>query len=318
MVLVPVFRFQSVFADDGRKLRGEPFSDPLSLHEMPQEWQEKSIIYPPEKTDADLVVSLNQLYFSLFKEFIDAYAAQRSLKIDVQQGTCGITAGMLRKKAGDIGGLCCPPGKTDRLPGVRYHSVGIHPISIIVNKNNPIDDLSLEQVRKIFMGDINNWSMLGWKGGNIRVISRMHCKKRPGHWRLLLDNADLFGVNVRDVGAVEDMFSLVSSVPAAIGYEATLESRFKKGNENIKVLKIGGHDPKNLTNLLKLDYPLYRSLYLSTWETEDNRKPDAQKLVDYIIAQLEMRGEAWGILPLSVLRRAGWTFRDGEIVGEPD
>ncbi len=53
------------------------------------------------------------------------------------------------------------PGATDRLPGVRFHTLGIAAIAFLVHPQNPIDNISTEQVRRIFKGEIYDRFELG-------------------------------------------------------------------------------------------------------------------------------------------------------------
>ena len=297
-------------------LGGAPFSDPAFIQNMDEEWREKTITYAPENSGADLVVTLNQQFFEFMIPYIEQYGRDNNLKIEITKGTCGISAGMLTKKQGDIGEFCCPPAKTDRLPGLKYHTVGVHPISILVHPDNPIDNLSFSQIRQIFQGEIIRWGEVGWEDTLIQVVARMHCKKRPGHWRLLLDNEDLFSPETRTVGAIEDMFSLVATTPTAIGYEVMWITHRNRGK--VKSISIDGISPMDLETLLTGKYPLYRVLNITTWEAQHLQKLHSKKLVDFIIRQTELKGFLQGIIPVSKLREAGWKFRGNELVGEPD
>ncbi|MEN8136476.1 MAG: substrate-binding domain-containing protein [Thermodesulfobacteriota bacterium] len=298
------------------ELGGKPFSDPAITQSMDEAWREKKINYAPENNDADLVVTLNQQFFEFMIPYIEQYGRDNNLKIKITKGTCGISAGMLAKKQGDIGALCCPPAKTDRLPGLKYHTIGVHPVSILVNPGNPIDNLSFAQVRQIFQGEIVRWGEVGGEDLLIQVLARLHCKKRPGHWRLLLDNEDLFSPETRTIGAIEDMFSLLAATPNAIGYEVMWMSHRNKGK--VKSINIDGMGPMDLAPLLAGKYPLYRVLNITTWEDRHLQKPHSKRLVDFIIRQTELQGRPQGIIPVAQLREAGWKFEGSELVGEPD
>jgi hypothetical protein len=298
------------------QLGGETFSDPSVEQEMPPEWRDKPITYDKADGKADLVITLNQQFYEYMLPYVNKFADEQGLRIIAKRGTCGVSAGMLSKKQGDIGGFCCPPGKTDRLPGLRFHTVGIHPISFLVHPDNPVENISSEDLRKVFQGKIVQWSELGWDNGIIQPVVRLHCKKRPGHWRSLLDNEDLFGPEVRAVGAIEDMFSMIADTPAAIGYEVMWLSNREAGK--VKSLSIDGRDPADLETLVDGSYPFYRVLYLTTWEDERTRNPHSRKLVDYIIKQAELHGMSQGIIPVSRLKKAGWKFIGNELVWEPE
>lgn len=293
--------------------RDNEFSDPDAIFEMSREWREAPLTYPEADKDVDLIITLNQ-QFMQFATYINEFAKANNIKVRINEGTCGISAGALDKKEADIAGFCCPPGKTDRLPGIRFHTIGIHPVSIIVHKSNPVEALTLEQVRDIFRGNAVYWSDVGGPNVPIMPVARLHCKKRPGHWRLILDNEDMFSASTRTVGAVDDVFNFVAANESSIGYEVLWMT--DKYN-NIKALRLDGMDPENLDFLLQNKYPVYRALNLTTW-TDANEKPLANALVQHIHKKMDEEGRRIGMIPASELRRAGWKFKEQELIGAPD
>jgi len=296
------------------QLTGPAFSNPDLRQSMPPGWQTKPISHDPSLGKVDLVITLNQQFMN-FAPYIEEYAAKNKLKIQINKGTCGISAGATINKKVDIAGFCCPPGKSDRLPGLIFHTIGIHPISILVHKNNPINDLSMEQIRNIFKGDIVRWSEVGGPNSPILPVARLHCKKRPGHWRLILDNADLFSPSTRIVASIKDMLSIVSSKPGTLGYEVIWQN---KNYKNLKTITVDGLNPKNLGLLKKNQYKLFRVLYLSTWKDNKDAHPHALKLVNYIRKQVEKDAKDIGMVPVSELREYGWQFKNDEVIGLPN
>lgn len=305
-------------------LHGPAFTDPIQIMDMPDAWKKQTIQYGPKSADADLVISLDQQMYPAFLPLIQEYAKNNNLKIIVKNGTCGISSGMLASKTIDIGGYCCAPGLTDRLPGLRFHTIGIASLSLIVHQDNPVDNLTIHQAREIFMGEISRWSEIritnGRKGPNLPIqpVGRLHCKLRAGHWRLLLDNEDIFSPNLLEVGAIPDMISQVSINKRAIGYESLwmIHNFLDKGK--VKILNINGYDPAYSSHLLSGDYPLYRVYNLTTWEDDDASNPLSKKIVDYIFQQVKHMDSKFKFVPASRLREAGWKFYGNELVGEPD
>ena len=220
--VMTVLFFTFAGAEPLEKFRGEPFSDFSYIQQMPPGWENQPIKYAPEIGKADLVITLDQHLYPAILEMIQEYAVDNGLKVTVSEGTCGITAGKLVRKAVDMGGYCCLPGKTDRLPGLRFHTIGVVPIALFVHPENPIDNITLNQAREIYQGRILRWSDIrdtnGRQGTSLKIqtVGRLHCKIRPGHWRLLLDNEDLFGPRLQEVGTIPDMISLVAAAPGAI------------------------------------------------------------------------------------------------------
>lgn len=306
-----------------RSLKGPPFSDPSQTQNMPEAWIKQPVKYDPSAGGADIVLSLDQHLYPALRPMIQTYAKEHGLKIVVSEGTCGITSGMVERKAVDVGGFCCPPGKTDRLPGIRFHTIGIDAIALLVHPDNRIDNISTAQAQQIFMGDLHRWSDLksakGEKGTDIpiQIIGRLHCKSRPGHWRLLLDNEDYFALDMKEVGAIPDMISQVALNPGAIGYEVLWNTIRYKNKGRVKTLLIDGYSPENAEHLISLRYPLYRVYSLAIWEGKGIENPSARKLVDFLLQHTKDLPEEHNIVPASLLKKAGWKFRGNELIGEP-
>ena len=323
--VVLIFFLTKVNAQHGLfdKAAGPAFTDPDKVMDMPEEWKKQPIKYDSSAGDADIVVTLDQHLYPALLPLIQKYAKEHNEKIVVNEGTCGISSGMLSRKAADVGGFCCPPGFTDRLPGLRFHVLGISALALLVHPDNPIDNITFRQAQEIFSGEIYRWSELstqdGQKGPHLSVqpIGRLHCKLRPGHWRLLLDNHDLFSTSLQEVGAIPDMISRVSSNKRAIGYEVLWNLIRYKQRGKVKAIKINGFSPENEDHVISGKYPLYRVYNLTTWEGENTANSKAEKLVEYLLQRGEHLGKEHQIIPLSRLSQAGWKFKGNELVGEP-
>jgi len=302
---------------------GPAFSNPLQLQEMPEEWKKRPLKYAADSADADIVVTLDQHLFAALLPFIDEYSRKKNLKIVVNEGTCGISAGMLTRKSVDIGGFCCAPGKTDRLPGLKFHTIGIDAIAILVHPDNPVRDITIHQARELFSGGIMRWSEIidlkGRRGSDIPVyaVGRLHCKLRPGHWRLLLDKESMFSPYLQEVGAISDMIAQVALNPGSIGYEVVWNTRRYRDRGRVRILKIDGRSPLDHEALISGRYPLYRVYNLTSWEGPGLVSEEAQMLVRYLIDKADTLQGGHNIIPASVLRSRGWRFRGDELVGEP-
>jgi phosphate transport system substrate-binding protein len=305
-------------------LKGRSFTAPGWTFEMPAEWVKKPIRYEKWADKADVSVMLDQDAYRMILPFIQKYAKQRGLKIAVKEGTCGISAGMLDRKAVDIGGFCCPPGRQDRLPGLRFHTLGIVAMAFLVHPENPVESVSVTELRNIFQGKLYRWSELKSRNGKpgpqwvIRPIGRFHCPLRPGHWRLLLDNQDLFSPRLYEVGSMPDMIAQVSANKGAIGWEVLgMVEHYKKVGK-VKPLRIDGYSPTDGTAIATKRYPFYRTYNITTWEGKGVENPKAEALVDYLMNEVESFGSEFGFVPASKLIKAGWKFKGDELVGEPD
>ncbi len=311
-----VFVTRTARADKETQITGPAFGNPAETQSMPAEWIKKPVMHDASVGQVDLFVSLNQQFYGFIEPLIKQYGNEHGIKIFINKGTCGISAKMLGRKQADIAGYCCPPAKLDRLPGIRFHTLGVQPLSLLVNTHCPIENISLNQARRIFQGKIRRWSELGWKNIPIQPVARLHCKKRFGHWRLLLDNEDLFGPELREVGSIPDMYGIIENTPGAVGFETI--SLANNNEKKIKALNIDGFAPNLPENILNGKYPFYRTIYLTSWDEGVKSSSRAVGLITYLKDQMQYVDKKFGVIPALLLRKAGWKFKDDELIGEPE
>lgn len=316
-----------VYAHDAdNNLRGETFTNPSKQFPMSNDWIDRRIAYDKEaeRADADLSIVMDQdIYYTLLP-IIQKFGKDNNLKIFVKEGTCGIAGGMLGKKSVDMGGFCCPPSAEDRLPGLRFHTMGIVATAFFVNPDNPVDNVSSSQLRDIYRGRIFRWSELKTPQGSpgpdlaIKAIARLHCQKRPGHWRQLLDADKEFSPRIHEVGSIPDVIAQVASSRDAIGWEVLTMAEKYRNMGAVKPLKIDGFLPSDSAALAALRYPFYRTYSLSTWVGKKVENKSADQLVEYMKKEFEkLNADKYGFVSQNRLRKAGWKFKGDELIGEP-
>lgn len=308
----------------GAGIAGDAFTDPAKTFPMPSEWMRKPIEQADWGKGADITIMLEQDVFQTIYPLIRKYEKERGIKIALKEGTCGIAAGMLSKKTVDMGGFCCAAGYEDRLPGLRYHTLGIVSKAFFVNPENPIDSLTIDQIRNIYMGKAYKWSEFRNSAGKpgpdraIKAVARLHCEKRPGHWRLLLDENRNFGTQVFEVGSIPDMISTVVHTREAMGWEVLSMIEKYKELGAVRTIKLGGYAPTDSEALATLKYPLYRVYTITTWDAPGTQNKKADALVKYLVAEMErLDPKRFGFVSPTRLRQAGWKFVGDELVGEP-
>ncbi len=157
-----------------------------------------------------------------------------------------------------FGFICCPLTKEEiTKEKLIVYPLAMEPIMILVNTTNPISNLSTQQVRDIFAGKINNWKEVGGKDQPIAVVTRLHCKSRPGHWKTILPDAKSFRKLRFDVESADEMVKRVSDFETAIGHTGSTWE-FESGNK-VKHLTVDGLEP-TAENLKNGKYPFYRPL----------------------------------------------------------
>jgi phosphate transport system substrate-binding protein len=300
-------------------VKGQSFSDPELTVQMPEKWQQQPINYDKAVKQADLVVSFGQQTYPALKNVVADFASKNKMNIMVQSGTCGISAGRLLRKTIDSGVFCCPPGKGDRLPNLEFHTIAISPIAVIVHKDNPLNNIDIKQARKIFQGKVHHWSKLTDNFNNhIISFGRLHCKKRPGHWTLLLKDQTKFGPKLKEVGVIPDLISKVDMLPNAVAIETPYMVKKYSKLKNVKMLSVNNHPVTDTNYVASGQYPLYRTYSITTWNNIPEKRELVLKMVDYLREHIEINYAKYNFVPISKLHKSGWKFRNDELVSEPD
>ena len=175
----------------------------------------------------------------------------------------GCNAGIKNAKLNSIGKetfgfVCCPLSKKEvEKKKILVYPLALEPILILVNQTNPVNNLSRQQVRDIFAGKISNWKEVGGNDQPIAVVTRLHCKKRPGHWKTILPSAGDFRKLRLNVSSADEMVKRVSDFEGAVGHTGSTWL-FETGNK-VKHITIDGK-AATAGNLKRKHYPFYRQL----------------------------------------------------------
>jgi phosphate transport system substrate-binding protein len=164
---------------------------------------------------------------------------------------------------------------------------------MIVNPSNPVSDLTTEQVRKIYTGEITNWKDLGGADMPIVAISRDSSSGTFETFEGLIMNKQKIAGSVETVGSNPQAHSRVKTTPAAVAYVG-----FGFVDNEIKALKVDGIMPTRRT-IAAGEYPVARPLYLFT-----NGYPKMGSLLyNFVNLYLTEKGqeiiEAKGFVPLT-------------------
>jgi len=173
-----------------------------------------------------------------------------------------------------FGFVCCPLSEEEvEREGLIVYPLALEPILILVREDNPIDNLSSAQVRAIFRGDINNWQDVGGTDKPIVLVTRLHCKSRPGHWKTILPSPEGFRETRLNVNSAAAMIQRINDFSGAIGHTGSTWV-FEPG-DRVKALSINGRKP-TAANLANGSYPFFRQLSAVTNRTPS---PDILKLI---------------------------------------
>lgn len=310
--------------DHSASMQGPAFGDHKYTKSKDQAWIDKRVTYDEKNKEADLVLTLGQQTYPALHKIVQEMADKRGINVKIEQGSCGKTAKKIKRKAVDVGAYCCPPTKGDRLPGLQFHTIGIAPIAFVTHPSNPLSNISSFEAQNIFVGEYTQWSevpsakKINFGGDAIQPVVRLHCKKRPGHWRHLIENEDLMSPRLFEVGVIPDMMKQVAQNELAIGIETVFMLDVHKEHGELKVLTIDGHHPVQEKFVLNGEYPIYRTYNLTTWQGEGKNYDLAKEFVQELKEHIEHHGERYGFISPSKLKNAGWKFNGDELIAEPD
>ena len=143
--------------------------------------------------------------------------AEKYPDVDISYDPTGSGAGITGATEGSLDiGLSSRDLKEEET-GVTATKIALDGISIIVNKDNPITDLSLEDLARIATGEVKNWSELGGNDAEIVFIGREAGSGTRDGFESIVDVEDkcVYSEELTATGAV---IAKVQSNPNAIGY----------------------------------------------------------------------------------------------------
>ncbi len=143
-------------------------------------------------------------------------------------------------------------------------------IGVIVNPENPISELTLEQVSKIYKGEYNNWSEVG---GEDRPIVRLSRETNSGTHVYFLETVirlgddediDIFSADTLLLPSSEGIISEVSGNPNAIGYDGL--GYITDEVKTVALASKAGRDYilPSAETVIDGTYPVSRGLYMYT------------------------------------------------------
>ena len=179
----------------------------------------------------------------------------------VSEGTCDI--GLSSRNLKD----------DEKASGLTGTVLALDGIAVIVNPNNPVSDLSVEQIASIYKGGITNWKDVGGNDAEIVLIGReAGSGTRDGFESITGTN---YACKYRqELTSTGDVITTVSQNPDAIGY-ASLASL----KDNVKALTVGGIAPTEET-VKDGSYVIQRPFVLVTKDGVELSET-AKKFFDY-------------------------------------
>lgn len=140
----------------------------------------------------------------------------------VQEGRCDIGLSSRNLKA------------EEKEAGLSETVLAYDGIAVIVNPENPVDDLTTEDIAKIYTGEITNWSEVGGSDSEIVLIGREAGSGTRDGFESITGTEDLCQYR-QELTSTGDVITAVSQNPAAIGYASAASVK-----DSVKALTVNG------------------------------------------------------------------------------
>ena len=173
-------------------------------------------------------------------------------------------------------GLSSRALKDDEKATLTETVVALDGIAMIVNPENPVSDLTVEQIADIYTGKITNWSEVGGNDAEIVLIGREAGSGTRDGFESITGTKDACQYR-QELTSTGDVITAVSQNPDAIGYASLASVK-----DTVKALNVGGVTPSEAT-VKDGSYLVQRPFVLVTVEGKA-LSPAAQAFFDYALS----------------------------------
>lgn len=182
----------------------------------------------------------------------------------VQEGTCDI--GLSSRALKD----------EEKSAGLKETVLAYDGIAIIVHPDNPVSDLSVEQIAKLYTGEITNWKDVGGNDAEVVLIGREAASGTRDGFESITGTKDKCQYR-QELTSTGDVITAVSQNPDAIGYASLASIK-----DSVKALNVDGVTPSEAT-VKDGSYKVQRPFVLVTMEGKE-LSPAAQAFFDYAVS----------------------------------
>ena len=164
----------------------------------------------------------------------------------------------------------------EKASGLKETILALDGIAIIVNPANPVNDLDIETIGKIYKGEITNWKEVGGNDAEIVLIGREAGSGTRDGFETITDTKDACKYR-QELTSTGDVITTVANNPDAIGYASLAALK-----DSVKALTVGGVAPTEDT-VKDGSYVVQRPFVLVTREGTELSKA-AQEFFDYAVS----------------------------------
>ena len=162
----------------------------------------------------------------------------------------------------------------EKAGGLKETILAIDGIAVVVNPDNPVTDLSTEDIAKIYTGEITNWKDVGGNDAEIVLIGREAGSGTRDGFESITGTEDKCKYN-QELTSTGDVITTVGQNPDAIGYASLAALQ-----DSVKAVAVDGVEPTEAT-VKDGSYVVQRPFVLVTKEGTDLSET-AQKFFDFV------------------------------------
>jgi phosphate transport system substrate-binding protein len=157
-------------------------------------------------------------------------------------------------------------------------------VAVIVNADNPVNDMTLAELKAVFTGEISNWSKVGGNDEKIDVLAR---ETGSGTSKFFISHVlkrSTIAKSATTVPSIETMMETIANNKNAIGYAGMEALGEKPGKiKSLKLQLITDGTAVGATAASAIGgYPLSRPLFMFM---DHDAKPSAQKFIDFCLSE---------------------------------
>lgn len=150
-----------------------------------------------------------------------------------------------------------------------YVPVGLEAFVFFVNENNPVDSLTVEQIRSIYAGEFTNWSDVGGANRVINPVTRLAGSGSQSAMESFMGEREI---------APKSPLAILG---ASIGFSFRYYMDGIVGNDSVKMIALNGVCP-SAENIRNGTYPIIAKFYAIY--RADNENPNIPVLIDWILS----------------------------------
>lgn len=178
-------------------------------------------------------------------------------------------------------------------------AIGKEAFVFFVNTENPVSELTVEQIQDIYSGKITNWKDVGGKDEEIKAFQRPKNSGSQTMLEKIMEDKPLMNPplnnRVGGMGEIIDRTAQYKNFANAIGYTFLFFATEMIGNNQIKLIKVNGIEANRKT-IETGTYPFTGDFYAIT---TDSKNENITGFIDWILSpQGQLLVEKTGYTPL--------------------